>query len=100
MAQKPSRETYFSLNEITSQYSLTPTQSTSYDPLHQDDHDGCPPDQQQKTWFRMKKSWKSTVALGVVTAGLVLLINLSFFIYMVKLEGFQIASVTTVFTGM
>jgi len=46
----------------------------------------------------MEKSWKSTVAIGALVAGIVLLVNLCFFIYMMNLDGFHAVPIT-LFTG-
>ena len=86
------------VNEITSQHPLLPLISRSYDTVRQNDNDEhlqVPP---EKTWFGMAKSWRSTVALNAVLAGLVLLVNLGFFVYMVKLDGFTLGFIT-IFTG-
>jgi len=99
MIHRLPRETYVSLNEIPSQQSLSLPRSLSYNPLRQDDCDDWLPVRPKKTWFRMEKSWKSTVAAGVLIAGLVLLINLSFFVYIVKHGGFNVASFT-LYTGV
>jgi len=98
MAQKSSKQTYISLDEITSQHSMIAAESTSYHPLDQNEHDDWLPVHKKKTWFRMDKSWKSIVAAGAATAGLVLLLNLAFFIWTVATEGLHGASVT-IFMG-
>lgn len=122
----PYKGTYISLKEITPQHSLAPSRATSYDPLHQrhDDqlhgltlqHFSALPrstsynpirqnddDEQllvplEKPRSGMANSWKSTVALGAVMAGTLLLVNLGFFIYMMKQDGLTLGFVT-IFTG-
>ncbi|GAB7339979.1 hypothetical protein MBLNU457_6491t1 [Dothideomycetes sp. NU457] len=86
------------LDDLPIRSTLSQSQSSSYALLQQDEFEESLPLRRKKTWFYMDKSWKSTVASGVVIAALVLLVSLIFFLYMVKKEGFQIASVT-LFTG-
>ena len=99
MLQEPTKETYIALDEVTSQLSLTVAQSTSYVPLHQDDQNDWLPVRRRKTWFRMQQSWRSIVAAGASTAGLVLLVNLVVSIWIVSTKGIHGASVT-IFTGV
>lgn len=87
-----------SLDNVSSKSIVLQSHPSSYELLQQGDCDEWLHITSETTWSGMKKSWKSTVAVGAVTAGIVLLVNLGFLVYMISRRGFGIASFT-LYTG-